>query len=107
MKIKKTYQYDGTADVRGRRVEKIDVSAEVELLPNPNNPAKLEVIAQKMAGTVYFDADGGHLFESNMTQDMQLKAEAQGQTFEQRIRQVEVIKIRPDGDSADSEKSSE
>lgn len=103
VKINKTYEYDGKAEVAGRPLEKIKVTAEVELIPDPKAPAKLEIVAQKMDGVVYFDADAGHLSESTLSQDMQMKAEAEGQSFEQRIRQVEVTKIRRDDDTTDAE----
>lgn len=79
------FTYEGTEEVDGRTLEKISMDMDMEFDGDVQNELGLKMSIEDMtlSGTFYFDAERGHLDNSEIKQQMEADLEAGGQTMHQ------------------------
>lgn len=94
-----TFTAAGPAEHEGRQLERLDVASHTTVEIDEDNPDFfLEVTADEMTGSVWFDASAGRAVDLALRQKLELAGDLVGTAFSQ-VREMETF-VRP-GTSAD------
>jgi hypothetical protein len=82
----------GDESVDGKKLQKINAVTELMFEPAENPRAELEITAQEGSGTIYFDAEAGHMVKSNGTQSTAMEMSGP-QELTQEISESSTIRL--------------
>ncbi|MBI2824879.1 MAG: hypothetical protein HYX69_09350 [Planctomycetia bacterium] len=86
------YKYAGQEERGGKKLDKIDVSANTKFEKAPNAEIQLDIKNQESAGAIYFDNKAGTAVESSQTSKMSMEVEFGGMTIEQDVTTKTTLK---------------
>lgn len=87
------YTYGGSIDKDGRTLEKIELKPRATLEPDPKSPIAMKLKTQDGKGVALFDNSQGRLLEVTTQQTMEMEAEINGMTFNQKMVQTMTMKL--------------
>ncbi len=88
------YTYRGETEFEHRKLHKFDVDMKLQFEGGENAMnAKFDVLEQNSTGTLYFDAEAGHLDSSEITQNMTVNISVAGQVLAQKMKQNMKMKV--------------
>lgn len=97
MQMTNDFTYEGEVEKDGRKLDKITANIVMEFQDGDDNQLQstVTVTDQENKGAIYFDANAGHVVESEIEQRMSMKLVVAGKSIDQKIVNTTVMKITP------------